>query len=485
MTVVVLAVCCFGAAAAFIWCTKDVAYEPVLTAAREDVKSPARECATLLSEEKENEATDYVARYAQEQGVAMLLMDDQGAFLCEAGADMYFDIEEGSIEQMLPSLCKTETRAVLEGGLNKASGVHPLTNGSLLQKALGYILPCRESQNWYAVVVQSLAEDGEAVGLMAYFPNVESVCLGQRALYRRALMMVSAAVLLLALVWLILYRRLMKPLGSINHQIEQLGHGNFEICTAEVGPHRIRTLCRTLNNTSARLEELDQSRSQFVSNASHELKTPLATMKALLENIIYSPKMDGETRTEFLIAIDREINRLSMIVRDLLTLVGMDSKTVRLTRTCFTLADLIRENIERLQPMIDEKKQKLTLEVQNDCPMYADEPKLSQVVYNLIENACKYTPAEGNITVTLRQSNFEAIFTVSDSGPGIPKEDQEHIFERFYRVDKARSRETGGTGLGLSIVRQMVLLHGGTVTVSSDGSHGTTFKVTLQVHQNP
>ena len=129
------------------------------------------------------------------------------------------------------------------------------------------------------------------------------------------------------------------------------------------------------------------------------------------------------------------------------------------------------------------RNQEIKLQLNDRCEMYADCAKLTQVVYNLMDNALKYTQEGGSVRVRLIRSGRDAILTVTDNGPGIPKEDQAHIFDRFYRVDKARSRDTGGTGLGLSIVHQMVLMHGGNVSVDSEEGHGATFTVELPIHQ--
>jgi len=228
---------------------------------------------------------------------------------------------------------------------------------------------------------------------------------------------------------------------------------------------------------------LDKSRNQFVSNASHELKTPLSTMKILLENIIYQPEMDSGLRTEFLTDVNREIDRLNLIISDLLTLVSMDSKTTRLNRETFRFADVVKDVAHRLSVVAEKRHQDVKLQVSDSCEMYADMAKLTQVVYNIMDNAIKYTPEGGLIRVRLNRSGRDAILRISDNGPGIPKEDQPHIFDRFYRVDKARSRNTGGTGLGLSIVNQLVLMHGGSVSVQSEEGHGSTFTVELPIHQ--
>ena len=166
-----------------------------------------------------------------------------------------------------------------------------------------------------------------------------------------------------------------------------------------------------------------------------------------------------------------------------MTLVQMDSQNVKLTRENLSIAQLIKENAHRLTPIAHQKGQKIVLQLQDACDIYADKSKLNQVIYNLMENAVKYTQASGVIRVSLQRQGRNAIFKVSDNGPGIPKENLPHIFDRFYRVDKARSREKGGTGLGLSIVHQLVLLHGGAINVESEEGRGATFIVELPLHQ--
>ena len=181
--------------------------------------------------------------------------------------------------------------------------------------------------------------------------------------------------------------------------------------------------------------------------------------------------------------INSEIDRLSNVVSDLLTLVQMDSQNVKLTRENLSIAALIKENAHRLQPIADQKGQQIALTLSDPCDIYADRSKLNQVIYNLMENAVKYTQSGGLIRVSLVRQGRDAIFTVADNGPGIPKENLPHVFDRFYRVDKARSREKGGTGLGLSIVHQLVLLHGGAIRVESEEGKGASFIVELPLHQ--
>ncbi|MBQ2701007.1 MAG: GHKL domain-containing protein, partial [Clostridia bacterium] len=139
--------------------------------------------------------------------------------------------------------------------------------------------------------------------------------------------------------------------------------------------------------------------------------------------------------------------------------------------------------VHKLEPIAEKKEQLLTFKSSGSCPMYADASKLTQVAYNIIDNAIKYTQPGGRVRVSMEKIGRNVTIMVKDNGPGIPQKDQAHIFDRFYRVDKARSRETGGTGLGLSIVHQIVMLHGGEITVESQEGKGSLFRVELPVHQ--
>ena len=176
--------------------------------------------------------------------------------------------------------------------------------------------------------------------------------------------------------------------------------------------------------------------------------------------------------------MNHEIDRLTGIVTDLLVLTRMDNSE-DMKRDTVNMSELTRETIRLLTPAAEQHQQTLAEDVQEDLFLYGDRSKLSQILYNLMDNAIKYTPEKGLIHVSLKQEEESIVWHVRDNGIGIPPEDQEHIFERFYRVDKARGRETGGTGLGLSIVKQMVKMHNGTISVRSDPGKGSEFVVSF------
>ena len=249
--------------------------------------------------------------------------------------------------------------------------------------------------------------------------------------------LVAGAAMLVALLFA---HVLTKPIVGLTRSIQRMGKGDLSVRVKVKGSGELRELARSYNTMAEQLESLDKSRNQFVSNASHELKTPMATMKILLENLLYDPDMPVEIRTEFMTDINHEIDRLTTIVTDLLTITKMDGHQMKLTLADIDLSALTEENLRLLRPNAEKRQQVLTGHIAPDIHIRGDSSKLGQIIYNLTENALKYTGDGGRITVTLIQRGRAAVLTVQDNGVGIPPEDLPHIFERFYRVDKARSR---------------------------------------------
>ena len=285
--------------------------------------------------------------------------------------------------------------------------------------------------------------------------------------------MIAVAALVVALF---LSRVLTNPITAVSRTMRKMGKGDLSVRVPVRGSGELRELAENYNTMAAQLESLDKTRNQFVSNASHELKTPLATMKIMLESMIYQPDMPADVRADFMKDINHEIDRLTGIVTDLLVLTRMDNRD-EMKRDTVNMSELTQETIHMLTPAAEQNSQTLTEDIQDNLLLYGDRSKLGQILYNLMDNAIKYTPEKGTVHVSLKQENGCIIWRVKDNGIGIPADDQEHIFERFYRVDKARGRETGGTGLGLSIVKQMVKMHGGTISVYSEPGQGSEFTV--------
>ncbi len=228
------------------------------------------------------------------------------------------------------------------------------------------------------------------------------------------------------------------------------------------------------------LRKLENIRRDFVANVSHELKTPLTAIRGLVETMIDDPQMPEETSQRFLEKIRDQSGRLSALVTDLLTLARIESGTVAPERRTLDARAVVRECAARAALNCEHKRLEFSAEIPLE-PMWAvaDDESLRQIVDNLLDNACKYTPSGGSVRLTLRSSGGGLEIGVRDSGIGIDPRDRERIFERFYRVDKARSRELGGTGLGLSIVKHLVQSLGGAITVQSELGRGSHFRVNL------
>jgi len=289
----------------------------------------------------------------------------------------------------------------------------------------------------------------------------------------RVFAVIAVAALILALI---LSRLLTNPITAVSRTMRKMGRGDLSVRVPVQGSGELRELAENYNTMAAQLESLDKTRNQFVSNASHELKTPLATMKIMLESMIYQPDMPEEVRADFMKDMNHEIDRLTGIVTDLLVLTRLDNRE-EIRKESVNMSELTLETVHMLTTAAEQNRQTVDADVQDGLYLYGDRSKLNQILYNLMDNAIKYTPEEGTVRVSLKQENGNIIWRVKDNGIGIPTEDQDHIFERFYRVDKARGRETGGTGLGLSIVKQLVKMHDGTISVHSEPGNGSEFIV--------
>lgn len=225
---------------------------------------------------------------------------------------------------------------------------------------------------------------------------------------------------------------------------------------------------------------LENMRKEFVANVSHELRTPLTTIKSYTETLLDGALDDTNIAKTFLNVVDNEADRMTRLVSDLLELSRLDSKETRWNKTAVNSGQIVKEVVSKLHMSIKQKNQEIKVDIPEDTPdIFADKDKMEQVLQNILSNAIKYTPEEGKIYVKLEKSNNMVKITIEDTGVGIPKDDLPRIFERFYRVDKTRSREQGGTGLGLSIARELVEAHDGKIDIKSQLGKGTSVIVSI------
>ena len=274
---------------------------------------------------------------------------------------------------------------------------------------------------------------------------------------------------------LLLSRAFTKKIGRLLTAIRQVREGAYSHRAEVTGHDEIAQIGHEFNSLTDRLQTTENARRRFVSDASHELKTPLAAIRLLSDSILQTENMDLETTREFVADIGSEADRLTRITEDLLRLTKLDSGVLEPV-TAVNVLPVLEQVMRMMSLVAQEKGLELQYTAEEDCVVAATKDELHQVIYNLTDNAVKYS-ARGTVTVDLARSGDTVILTVADQGPGIPEGDLPRIFERFYRVDKARSRAAGGTGLGLSIVSDTVKRRGGTVEAANRPEGGAVFTV--------
>jgi len=275
---------------------------------------------------------------------------------------------------------------------------------------------------------------------------------------------------------------LVKPLNKVTKAINEV-KGGFSDKAIEV-PDYAETvhIIDAFNQLLGRMKTLDDSRQEFVSNVSHELKTPITSMKVLADSLLTQEDAPVELYREFMEDIAAEIDRENKIITDLLSLVKMDKTVSDLNITDVNMNELTEVVLKRLRPIARKRDIEVTFESIRPVKASIDEVKITLIISNLVENAIKYNKEHGSVQVTLDADHQFFTLTVTDTGIGIPEESLEHIYERFYRVDKSHSREIGGTGLGLAITRSAVLMHRGSIQVNSIAEEGTTFIVKIPLN---
>ena len=293
-------------------------------------------------------------------------------------------------------------------------------------------------------------------------------------------------------------RYISRRFATIMSHAGELARGNFRARLSETDSSEFGQLSQTLNETAGNLEEtvaqlqhehaelekLERIRKDFVINVSHELRTPLASIQGYTETLIDGAIADPNYNMRFLGIIRHNAERLARLTEDLLTLSRVEQRRQKFEFDIHFVNALIHDAFEMMRPIAEKNQIQLVEErAPEDAVVCCDSEAVSQILSNLMENAIKYTPEGGQISVGAQAQGQMVEFFVRDTGVGIPEEDLPRLFERFYRVDKARSRELGGTGLGLSIVKHLVAAHNGATRVESRVHEGSTFAFTLPVNQ--
>ncbi|HAI92316.1 MAG TPA: two-component sensor histidine kinase [Butyrivibrio sp.] len=276
--------------------------------------------------------------------------------------------------------------------------------------------------------------------------------------------------------------KLTSPAKDMKEAILSLSDGDKNARIKKQTIKEYKDIGDAVNVLLDRLESIDGSRDEFVSNVSHELKTPMTSMKVLADSLLATENAPIEMYKEFMQDIAEEIDRENEIIGDLLNLVRTDGERAVLNIETVDVNELMEVVLKRLKPIALKNNIEIIFESMRPVTASIDRVKFIIVLTNIIENAIKYNHPEGWVKITLNADHKFFYVDVSDSGIGIPEECKDQVFERFYRVDKARSRETGGTGLGLAITKNIVLLHKGTIKFYSKENEGTTFNIRIPLN---
>jgi len=271
------------------------------------------------------------------------------------------------------------------------------------------------------------------------------------------------------------------PIDQFTAIAKEISKGNFSVKAKEKGRHELVEMAKAMNYMSSELNDNEENRKKFVSDVSHELKTPLATIKLICDSIVATQNPDPEMIQEFLGDLSDEVDRLTRIVERLLTLTKMDSNQNSAKVEPVDFVVMLNAVVRKLVPNAEAKDIALCSELNVDylSPMFLDYDKIWEAIYNIVDNAIKYTPHGGFVRLILEKNSTSVSVKIEDNGPGIPETEQDKIFERFYRLDDSRTRDTGGTGLGLAIAKEAILLHGGTITAGNSPEGGSIFTITL------
>ena len=340
-----------------------------------------------------------------------------------------------------------------------------------------------DSSFWVGYYTSAIIENSETIGVMLLSQSVQDVVTSTRDLGEQFVYAFIFTLLGIVLLSFLSTNHISSQIEALNGAAISIAGGKFSTRVKTHGKSEVAQLGDAFNNMASQLENVDKRRSEFVSNASHELKTPLTSMKILTESVLYQDGLEEAVYKEFLSDINMEIDRLTNLINDLLMMTKLEDSEKVMHFTPHDITDLTLRVVKMLTPIAEQKNIDLSLNMPEQILCDCEPISLRQAINNLIDNAIKYTPEGGSVKVTVLTAQGNVYISIRDTGEGIPEADIPNIFDRFYRVDKARSRGSGGNGLGLYIVKQIINNHSGKVTVKSTPSKGSRFIMSIPLKQ--
>jgi len=395
---------------------------------------------------------DLIKGYSLDINARILLLDNTGTVLID------------SYDAMLGEnfIALTEVQSALEG--YDSNQVYKLPNG--------------ENVMYVGVPI---SERNEVMGVVLASSSIDDLLQNVNLTLRRVALLSGIGLLFTGMVAFLFAQVIASPIEKMIQLVRSFSRGNFGVSIKIEANDEIGQLAESFNDMASKINQVDEQRRKFVSNVSHELRTPLTSMKIISETLLHQPSWDESVYREFMQDIDGEVSRLNRIVDSLLYLVDLERDELVLETQITYLNYVVHNVVRNLKPIADQKHIRIEIEERDRLQFHMDQGKIQQCLINLVSNAIKYTPENGKIRISVFREINDACVSISDTGIGIPEKDLNHIFDRFYRVDRARARTTGGSGLGLSIAKQIVTLHGGDIQVSSVINTGSTFTVRLPI----
>ena len=331
-------------------------------------------------------------------------------------------------------------------------------------------------------VIDETAGTTETLGVILVSASLDAITDNREVLQDSVGLILTIALVMIILLAVVLSNMFVHPFRRLTKKINAVTAEHIEDDIVEKSYTETEQIAGAFNQLLGKIKILDESRQEFVSNVSHELKTPLTSMKVLADSLVQMPDVPVEYYREFMEDISAEIDRENAIIADLLTMVKLDKTQAEMNIQPHNINELLELILKRLRPIAEKQNIEMVLESFREVTAEVDEVKLTLALTNFVENAIKYNKENGWVHVSLDANHKFFFVKVIDSGCGIPEEAQEHIFERFYRVDKSHSREIGGTGLGLAIAKNIVLMHKGIIEISSVVDEGTTMTVRIPLN---
>lgn len=373
---------------------------------------------------------------------------------------------------------------------DKSYPIGGLASKNILEAARGKPVVTQEENRTQTLSVGTPIKIGEKVAgaVVMYSPIVgidSTIGQMQKLIFSGALIAIAFA----SITAVLLSNAVSQPILSMSAHALQLAAGKFEHRVEEVGQDEVGQLAKTLNYMASELEKQNEAkifqeekRREFVANVSHELRSPLTSINGYVEALLDGKAKDASAVNKYLQVIHKEGKRMDRLINELLILSGLQAGKVELELEILCLRPLIGQVVQQMEPLILDNNLRVSMKIREDGPVLIDSDKIKQVLINLLSNAIKFTPQGGSIEISSKYHDLGVLVSVSDTGSGIPANELTLVWDRFHKVDKARTPATGGTGLGLAISKEVVTQHNGYVLAESEYKKGSIFSFWLPIY---